>query len=346
MTKLKIAYFGTPAFSASLLESLLSDNSLPAEVVLAATQPDKPVGRKMTLTPSPVKETAQKYGIPVWDKIEESGFMEQLRLADLAIVFAYGFRQLIPLDYLKAPKIKIGETGVGFVNIHPSLLPRYRGSSPIAYPVLLGEKLTGVSLFAMDEKMDHGPVILQETREIKSGETRPELESALAQLGLEMAKQLINELAAGKSLRPQPQDHTLATRAPFMKKEDGFLPYPVLAKMLKNEAVTLQELPHIIRTYGEKYPFAIGGGLEKYAEESARTLYDFYRGMTPWPGIWTLLRPEDFGTSEGRAATDQPKRLKITGMEFRNGTLSFTRVQLEGKKEVDFATFRKAYNLF
>ncbi len=360
MRKLKIAYFGTPSFSSRLLSKLIEDQSLPIEITMVVTQPDKKTGRKQIMTKSPVKTVAETHGIPVWDTTAGDGFIAALQAADLGIVYAYGFRMLLPTEVLEAPKLKIGDTGKSLVNIHPSLLPRYRGASPIAYPILMGDELTGVTLFVMDEKMDHGPVIFQEPVKIALNDVRPVMEQKLTGLGFEMVKRLVTDLAQGRQPALKEQDHARTTHARFMEKEDGFLPYPVLVKALKNEALTAQELPHIVRSYVEKYRLpadSVGGflpantrstgetveapccrdpfPLRHLRERSGKTIYDIFRGMYPWPGVWTTVR-----------INGQEKRLKITEMAYEDNTLHIIKVQLEGKTEVDFPTFQNAYRLF
>ncbi|MBI4973645.1 methionyl-tRNA formyltransferase [Candidatus Roizmanbacteria bacterium] len=399
MPKLKLAYFGSPSFSAALLEKLILDKSLGIEIALVVTQPDKPVGRKMVMTPSPVKVVAQKYNIPVFDNLKfvypeerreirnlNSNLKLKISNLDLCLVYAFGFKQLIPLDLLRAPKMQL------FVNIHPSLLPRYRGSSPIAYPILLGENKTGVTLFVMDEKMDHGPIIAQEEMAITLTDVRSDMETKLTDLGFEMVKKFLNSLTREpvNALTYKPQLHKQSTRAPYMTKQDGFIPLPVLQKALKNEPLTLQELPQIIRKYVEKYYVEQAKGadsstwhagpptietpststslmhvredaperkkVQNLLQRSSKTIYDFWRGMHPWPGLWTLIEGEpprldtlqNDKTSEVKLAG---KRLKIIDMEYHVETghapsLRIKSVQLEGKSPVDFPTFQKAYNIF
>jgi len=405
---MKIAYFGTPIFSATLLEKLIQDKSLGIDIVLVVTQPDKPVARKMIMTPSPVKLVAQKYNIPVYENLKlkirnlNSNLKLKISNLDICLVYAFGFKQLIPLDLLKAPKVQfeIGEGKTsGFVNIHPSLLPRYRGSSPIAYPLLLGENKTGVSLFVMDEKMDHGPIIAQEEMPITLTDVRSDMETKLTDLGFEMVKKWISVIArnemtkqskndiVGLTLKPQQHEHS--TRAPYMTKQDGFIPLPVLQKALKNEPLTIAELPHIIRKYVEKYYFKQAKGadsstwharpptisipstptslmhvredvperkkVQNLLLNSSKTIYNFWRGMHPWPGLWTLVEPprldkvNDDRTEVVKVAGK--KRLKIIDMEYHVETghapsLRIKTVQLEGKSPVDFPTFQKAYNIF
>lgn len=425
---MKIAYFGSPSFSATLLEKLILDKSLGVEIVLVVTQPDKPVGRKMIITPSPVKVVAQKYGIPVFDNLKlvypeerreirnsksssndkifnkleienldlNKNFKLQISNLDLCLVYAYGFKQLIPFDLLRAPKMQfeIGEGKTsGFVNVHPSLLPLYRGSSPIAYPILLGENKTGVSLFVLDEKMDHGPIISQEEMEITLTDVRPDMEKKLTDLGFKMIKKFLNSLIreSVNSLILKPQLHEYTTRSPYMTKDDGFIPLPVLQKALRNEPLIIQELPQIMRKYLSRHPvaprhpredgdpgspsvipsvsrgipFKTNNSVEMF-DESGMIIYNFWRGMSPWPGLWTLIQPPRLDmTKDDKAEPGEPprldtikndrtsevklagKRLKIINLELYNfTTLKLLSVQLEGKSPVDFATFQKAYRVF
>ena len=363
MSKLKLAYFGTPIFSAYLLEKIIKDKELSGIIQLVVTQPDKLVGRKQILTKSPVKIVAQTHKIEVLDDSESETLLQKIKGLDLAIVYAYGFKKLLPLSLLKAPKIKIKDTGTGFINIHPSLLPLYRGSSPIAYPILLGEKITGVSLFVMDEQMDHGPLIV----EIRLNETRSDMESKLTDLGFEILKKLLNSLIreSVNSLIFTPQNHSLATRAPYMIREDGYIEFTTLKKALNNEPIAFKELPQIIQNYLDHYPQTDRELVSKYKlgnysldsrlrgndifSNSSQIIYDFWRGISPWPGVWTLLEPPRFDTVQKDRISEikwkGPKRLKITEVSFVDNILQIKKVQLEGKKEVDFTTFQKAYGL-
>ncbi|MCX7881582.1 MAG: methionyl-tRNA formyltransferase, partial [Patescibacteria group bacterium] len=177
--KLTLAYFGSPSFSALLLENLLFDYSINRiiEIKFVVTQPDQPVGRKQILTPTPVKQIAEKYRIPIYYS-ENSKFKApnskqknkilnpndqnckaienwKLKIENLDLCLVYAHSMIIPKDWLNLPRL-------GFWCVHPSLLPKYRGPSPIAYPLIFGDKKTGVTIFQMDEKIDHGPIIAQE----------------------------------------------------------------------------------------------------------------------------------------------------------------------------------------
>jgi len=217
MEKIKLTYFGSPDFAAYLLEKLLTDTSINQliEVELIITQKDKLVGRKQILTSTPVKIIANKYKIQIIDleelkkgkeagqengkKIIEKNPFSKLQLpnsrpnlssifqdVDLALVYAYG--DLIPKELLSLPKY-------GFWNIHPSLLPKYRGPMPIAAPLIKGDKITGVTIIKMDEEIDHGPIIAQESLMIEKNDKRPDLEKKLTDLGFEMFKKIIKKMS-------------------------------------------------------------------------------------------------------------------------------------------------------
>ena len=297
MKKLSFAYFGSAYFSALLLEKLINDSELQKiiDLKLVVTQPDKPVGRKQILTPTPVKEMANKYHLPVLDKLEQYSVEKNL---DFGLVYAYG--EIIPKKLLELPKY-------GFLNVHPSLLPKYRGTSPIAGPLINDEKQTGVTIIKMDEKVDHGPVIAQEKYEILPADKRPDLEIKLTELGYKMLRSVIlnsfqdpgdrsrsRQLADGMTMVEQ--NHSLATYTKKLTKQDGFIEFENL----------------------------------KFSRDEK--LFNLFRGLYPWPGIWTIL--------------PNGKRLKITDLDLKDGKLLIKKVQMEGKKEVGFETFNSSYKFF
>lgn len=323
MRRLSLAYFGTPYFSARFLEKLLNDTTINQliEVKLVVTQPDKPVGRKQILTPTSVKTTALKCDLERLEignlKLNEN-LKLKIRNLDLVLLFAFG--QIIPRQLLTLPKY-------GFWNIHPSLLPKYRGPSPIAYPLILGEKKTGVTIIQMDEKIDHGPIIAQEELAISTADGRPDLETKLTDLGYQMFKDLIYNLsAAAFNLSLSPQNHQQATFTRLLKKEDGFIPLSTFIKSLKNEPLIFEELPKILQEIRN---------LKLKIKNSPKIIFDYFRGLSPWPGLWTTINIKR-----------QKKRLKITNLSISNQRLTINSVQLEGKKEVDFETFNQAYRIF
>ena len=361
MKKLIIAYFGTPYFSALFLEKLLTDTSINRliEVKLVVTQPDKPVGKKRLMTSSPVKETAKKFNIPVLDSLRsleqyysaspetKFGINSVDKNIDLGFLFAYG--GILPTNVLKLPKY-------GFWNTHPSLLPKYRGPSPIAYPLILGDKKTGVTLIKLDEKIDHGPIIAQDKIKINSTDRRPDLEIKLTDLAFRLFKKTVcvflQRPLSKHTLPYKTQNHTQATFTRLLQKDDGFIPLSTLKKALNNEPLTFSELPKIIFEYINKYNLIRNWkpvlreveGLE--IRNSSKIVYDYFRGLCPWPGIWTLVDIRgNQSIIRGNPSVRTHKRLKITGLNYAEGKLTITKVQLEGKKEVDIKTFNKAYDL-
>lgn len=210
-TELKIIFMGTPGFGAIILEGLIKNNYKPALVI---TAPDKPVGRKQILTPPLVKIIAQKYEIPVEQPKKVLNYkLQATRMKpDLIIIAAYG--EIIPKEILEIPKH-------GCLNVHPSLLPKYRGPSPIQTIILNGDKETGTTIILIDEKMDHGPIITNRQLPISDPKiTTDELSKELAALSIDLLVEIIPKWINGE-IKARPQDKSKATYTKIIKKEDG-----------------------------------------------------------------------------------------------------------------------------
>ncbi|MFM8396058.1 MAG: methionyl-tRNA formyltransferase [Acidobacteriota bacterium] len=224
---MRLIYLGTPQFAVPPLASLLAAGH---EIVAVITQPDRPVGRKQILTPPPVKELAAAHGIPVHQpaKIrtpEARAIFEPLfKSVDVAVVAAYG--RILPGWMLAAPRL-------GCLNIHSSLLPKYRGAAPINWAIAAGETETGVTLMQMDEGMDTGAIIAQRRVAIGADETADHLTRRLADLGAELLMEMLPEIAAGK-IEPVAQDEAAATLAPILKREDGAVDWSLTAEQISN----------------------------------------------------------------------------------------------------------------
>jgi methionyl-tRNA formyltransferase len=316
MNKLSLAFFGAPTFSARVLERIITDKDLPVELKFVVTQPDRKAGRKQILTQTPVKTLSEKYNIPVYTDSRLSTLDSELKKIDLVLLYAFG--ELLPKNILKLP-------ARGFWNIHPSLLPKYRGTSPIVYSLLMGDKTTGVSLMEMDERMDHGPIISQREYEIQKEDSREMLENKLSDIGYELFKKSVQDLLNG-ALERRTQNEELRTYTRLLTKQDGFIPFPLVQKIIKGESLENEELPKIIQEYYKKYPPLTTN------YHPLTTYYNLFRAFSPWPGLWTLL-PDG-------------KRLKITRISLTTNyhpLTTITHVQLEGKKEVDIKTFLAAY---
>ena len=220
--RVRVLFYGTPDFALPTLEALLAEH----EVVGVVTQPDRPAGRGQRLQPSPVKRRAEAAGVPVLQpaRLRDPGWPERLAAlgAEVAVVVAFG--QILPRPVLDVPRR-------GSINVHASLLPRYRGAAPIAWAIIRGETETGITTFQMDPGMDTGQILLQARTPIASEETAGELAARLSRLG---ATVLLGTLERLGWLTPTPQDHAAATLAPRLKKEDGWLRLDEPARNLVN----------------------------------------------------------------------------------------------------------------
>jgi methionyl-tRNA formyltransferase len=204
-------FFGTPAFSVPCLDAL----SRIATVVGVVCQPDKPQGRGLSLAPPPVKVRAAELAVPVVQptKLKTGEFARWVRdqEADVALVAAYG--RILPPDVLAGPRL-------GCVNVHASLLPKYRGAAPITWAIVLGERETGITLMQMDAGMDTGDMLEKVTLRIGENETCGELSARLARLGAELVARGLPKYVAG-GYAPEKQEEAEATLAPLLEKEDG-----------------------------------------------------------------------------------------------------------------------------
>jgi len=217
---MRVLFYGTPRFALPTLDALLAGH----EVVGVVTQPDRPAGRGQRVAPPPVKARATAAGVPVLqpERLRDPAWLEPLRAlrAEVAVVVAFG--QILPKAVLDAP-------ARGSINVHASLLPRYRGAAPIAWAIIRGETETGITTFQMDEGMDTGAMLRQARTPIRPGETAGELAERLARLGAEV---LTETLARLDSITPTPQRHEEATLAPRLKKSDGHLDWREPARAL------------------------------------------------------------------------------------------------------------------
>jgi len=231
---MRLVFVGTPGFAVVSLEALLRSED---PVVGVVTQPDRPKGRGNILTPSPVKLLAQQSQIPLLQplKMRDHEFLQTLVgwKPDLIAVAAFG--RILPPAILSLPSL-------GCINVHGSLLPKYRGAGPIQWAIINGETETGITTMQMDEGMDTGAMLLQEAIPITSDDTAGSLSERLAQLGGRLLVETIARLKAG-TLVPRPQDASQATMAPLLKKEDGVIDWTLPAAVLANRVRGLSPWP-------------------------------------------------------------------------------------------------------
>ena len=221
---MRLVFMGTPGFAVATLRRLASSEH---QVVAVVTNPDRPKGRGRRTAPPPVKEAAQELGLPLLqpESVTAPGFAEELAglHADLFVVVAFS---ILPPELLAVPRL-------GSVNLHPSLLPRYRGAAPIIWAVINGDTETGITTFLLNPRVDAGDILLQRPVPIDADETAGELESRLSQMGAQVMLDTVSGLADGSAVsRRQPRGRT--TRAPKLAKEDARLDWAQSAASLRN----------------------------------------------------------------------------------------------------------------
>jgi methionyl-tRNA formyltransferase len=232
---LRLVFCGTPAFALPTLVRLMAEPMF--EVTAVVTQPDKARGRGQEILPSPVKEAALKAGIPVYqpEKITSDSafeFFEQIK-PDVVVIIAYG--QIIPKRLLELPRL-------GWINLHASLLPKYRGAAPINWAIIKGERYTGVSTMHVDAGMDTGPILMQLGLKIGDDETAPQLTKRMAAQGAPLVMSSIVGLDR-KMVIARVQDNAQATRAPILKKKHGLIDWNLTAGQIYNRIRGLDPWP-------------------------------------------------------------------------------------------------------
>jgi methionyl-tRNA formyltransferase len=264
MAALRIIFMGTAELSCASLESLARGENF--HVAAVVTQPDKPKGRDLKLQPSPVKSLALKLNLPVLQpaRARDEQFIAELRglKPDLTVVVAYG--HILPQMILDLPKF-------GCLNVHTSLLPKYRGAAPIQWAIADGETETGVTVMKMDAGLDTGPIISQRRTPILPEDNSQKLHDRLARLGAELLMESIPDFVAGK-IQPQPQPVEDASHAPKIKKEDGRIDWDLPAKTIWNRLRAFTPWPGAFTFLaGEPKPHLLKIWKAGTVEQSGRT---------------------------------------------------------------------------
>ena len=300
---MKIIFMGTPDFAAASLEALIDSRH---EIQAVVTQPDKPKGRKGELTPSPVKVVAEGKGIKVYQplKVRSEEFVETLRAYNPDVIVVVAFGQIIPLSILKMPKF-------GCVNIHGSLLPKYRGAAPIQWAVLDGEKETGITTILMDEGIDTGDILLKKTIQIDTDETSGSLFDKLMALGAETILETLDELEKG-NLTPTKQGESPTAYAKMLTKAMGLIDFTRSAK----------ELDCFVRGMNP-WPSA-------YTLLAGKTLK-----------LWKVRAVEESGKAGSVIEIGKESFTVACG----EGAIEVLEVQLEGKKRMSAGDFLKGSTL-
>src|SRR5690348_8649990 len=238
---MRIVFCGTPEFAVPTLRALLANPEFAVEAVV--TQPDRPRGRGQQVSASPVKEVAAAAGVRIYQpekvKSDEAHEFFAAIEPDAVVIIAYG--QIIPRRLLEIPRL-------GWMNLHGSLLPKYRGAAPIAWAIIKGESRTGLTTMRLDPGLDTGPILMQREIEIGSDETAPELAKRMAALGAPLVAESLIKLERGE-IAPIPQDSTQAGYAPILTKEHGRIEWTQLAGEIYNRIRGLAPWPGAFTTF-------------------------------------------------------------------------------------------------
>jgi len=295
-----VVFMGTPAFAVPSLERLVDAGH---RVQAAFTQPDRPKGRGQKEAMPPVKEAALRLGLPVFqpERVRVPEVVEQLRALKPDAMIVVGYGQIIPQSILDIPAL-------GILNVHASLLPKYRGAAPIQWAIARGETRTGVTTMKINAGLDTGDMLLKWETEIGPEETSVELGARLADAGAEL---LIDTLTRLDTIEPQPQDHSQATWAPVIKKEDGRIDWSM----------------------------------------SAREIVNRMRGFTPWPGCYGFLRGQRLHVWNAAVSDRviPAAALRLEGKKLfagcGDGSLELLEVQMEGRKRMETSAFLNGLSL-
>ena len=309
---MKIIFMGTPDFSVGTMEALMEAGH---EVVLAVTQPDKPKGRRKVLQCSPVKEAALAHGVPVYQprRVREPECVEYLRsfAPDMIVVVAFG--QILTREILELPRYCC-------VNVHASLLPKYRGAAPIQWAILNGETVTGVTTMRMDEGIDTGDMIARTELALAPDETGGSLFDRLAVAGAALCVETVAAIQAGTATYT-PQNHAEATYTTMIKKQMGEIDFTKSAREIERLVRGLNPWPSAYTHLGDKtlkiWKASVIGQDSADEQRADKAVCE--------PGTIIHVSKDSITVQTGQ------------------GALSLEEVQLEGKKRMDVASFLRGY---
>ncbi|MDD5430768.1 MAG: methionyl-tRNA formyltransferase [Candidatus Pacebacteria bacterium] len=297
---MKIILFGSPEFAAIILKKLVESGHMPAAVVC---NPDQPAGRKKIMTSPPVKQIIEKneWSIKILQpkKLKES--VDDLKKIDADLFIVASYAKIISKEIIEMPRLKT-------IGVHPSLLPKYRGSSPIQSVILNGEKETGVAIYLMDEKIDNGPIITSDKIRLNGDENYESLNVKLAELGAELLLEILPDF----SCKLNDSAH----------KKPGHLCAPI----------NLQTQDHKQATFTKK--FATEDGKVDLKKDSPGIIYRKIKALNPDPGVFAIVE-----------ANGKQIRLKIIDAALNNGFLEILKVQPEGKKLMAYKEFLAGHKL-
>ena len=301
---MKIVFMGTPDFAVGTLHALAESEH---EILAVVTQPDKPKGRGKALQPTPVKEEAMRYGIPVYQpkKVREEDFQVVLRELNPDLIVVVAFGQLIPKSILELPRY-------GCVNVHASLLPKYRGAAPIQWAVIDGEKESGVTIMKMDEGLDTGDMIAKTVVPLAADETGGSLFDKLSQVGAQLLLDTIPALEEGTVVCEKQPEESPTPYAAMLNKKMGLIDW----------------------------------------SQDASVIECLVRGLNPWPSAYTYLKGKTLKIWQAKVVEKQHEEEPGTIIEVdkkhlvvacKTNALLIERLQLEGKKQMETEAFLRGY---
>lgn len=301
MSGLRVIFMGTPEFACPTLQKLVERGE---QVVAVFTQPDRPKGRGQRLMPPPVKELAERHAIPVYQpaRVRNPEVVESIRQLAPDVIVVVAFGQILPKALLDIPPL-------GCINVHASLLPRYRGAAPLNWCIINGETETGVTTMLMDVGLDTGPMLLKQATPIDENEDIVSLHDRMSLMGAGLLSETLDRLTAG-TIVPQEQDGSQSCYAPLLKKEDGRIDWHREAGCVHNQVRGLAVWP-------VAHTFLDGQLLKVYRTRTA--------GGNGLPG--TVLRADRHG-------------IEVACLK---GSLIIEELQLAGKKRLDAASFLAGY---
>lgn len=306
LTKMKIIFMGTPDFSVPTLDAIKKDGN---EIVLVVTQPDKKKGRKGILTPPPVKEWAVKNNISIFQpvKLREKQNIEELEKYEADVIVVAAFGQILPKEVLDMPKY-------GCINVHASLLPKYRGASPIQWAILNGDDETGVTTMQMGVGLDDGDILLQKKVPISSEDTGGSLFDKLSKVGADLLIETLHRIEKNDIVRI-PQDDEKATHVGLIKKDFGILSFDEENKYILNKIRALNPWPSAFTFYNDKM-------------------------VKIWKAKSVSFNNK--GYEYGDLVVENKDELLVVT---RNGAISILELQEEGKKRIKAADFLRGHKI-
>lgn len=315
---LRVAYMGTPEIAATVLRAVCE---MPVEIVGVWTQPDRPVGRKQIMTKPPVKIVAEEKGIPVYQplRVKRKAAVQELVEAAPDLIFVTAYGQILSEEILQIPRL-------GCINLHTSLLPKYRGAAPIQWAIVNGETVTGVTAMQMDVGMDTGDILVQRQVAIDAEETAGSLTDKLAAEGADLAKEVLQRLIDGETLPRQKQEEAQATYAPIIQKEDGCIDWNKSARQIEQQIRGFLEWPGAYTQLEERKIIVLKAKV--LAEAEAKQ--------------WSSEESLPVGSVlEAGLAGKHPQLLIQTG----EGILQILTLQVQGKKEMQAEAFLRGNSL-